>query len=125
MISYEVYKLLHLAALFGLLFVAGGAAVHAANRGDRSTNAVRGTVAALHGVWLLLTLVGGFGMLARLGVKHDWMFPGWLWGKLIVWVLFAFAMVLPYRYPQLAKPLLIVAPFLAALAGFLAIFKPF
>lgn len=125
MISYGVYKFLHLAAILALFLAVGGATVHAANRGLRSENAARGVLAALHGVSLLLILVGGFGMLARLGIKHDWLFPLWLWGKLVIWSLFAFAMILPYRRPRLAKPLILLAPLLGAIAAFLALFKPF
>ena len=125
MIGYETYKLIHLAAIFGLFIATGGAAIHAANGGLKKSNVARGAVAALHGVSLLLILTAGFGMLARLGVKHDWLFPPWLWGKLIVWVLFAFALALPYRSPKLAKPMLVLAPLLGAAAAFLALFKPF
>ena len=35
---------------------------------------------------LLVILIGGFGMLARLGFRHGANFPLWLWVKLAVWV---------------------------------------
>ncbi len=126
MISYATYKLIHLAAAFLLFAAIGGAAVvHAANGGTKKTNVARRLAAIVHGVALFLILLGGFGMLARLGVKHDWIFPPWLWGKLVIWALMAFALTLPYRKPALAKPLLVAIPLAGAIAAWLAIFKPF
>lgn len=125
MIGHEIYKLIHLLAIFALFTVAGGSAVHAANRGTRQNNLVRRAVAAVHGVALLLVLVGGFGMLARLGVKHDWLFPGWVWGKLVIWALFGLAIAIPYRRPEMAKSLLFLLPLVGGVAAFLALFKPF
>ena len=124
MIEYQTYKLIHLIAIFALFTAAGGAAVHAANRGYKQDNAARGAVAALHGLALLLVLVGGFGMLARLGMEHNWLFPGWVWGKLVIWVLFGFAITLPYRKPAMAKGLLFLLPLLGAVAAFFALYKP-
>lgn len=124
MISYAVYKLVHVAAILLLFTAVGGAIVHAANGGRKSDSAAGRLTAIVHGVALFFILLGGFGMLARLGVKHDWLFPPWLWGKLVIWVLLAFAVVLPYRKPALAKPLVLVIPLIGAIAAFLAIFKP-
>jgi len=125
MIGFETYKLIRLLAIFALFAAAGGATVHAANRGFKQDNAARGAVAALHGLALLFILVAGFGMLARLGLEHNWLFPGWVWGKLVIWVLFGFAISLPYRKPTMAKRLLFLLPLLGAIAAFLALFKPF
>jgi hypothetical protein len=124
MISYAVYKLIHVAAILVLFTAVGGVIVHAANGGRKGDNAAGRLTAIAHGVALFFILLGGFGMLARLGVKHDWLFPPWLWGKLLIWVLLAFAVALPYRKPGLAKLLLLVTPLVGALAAFLAIFKP-
>ena len=72
-----------------------------------------------------MAITGGFGMLARLSIKHDWLFPGWVWVKIVIWALFGLAITLPYRKPELAKPLLILLPLLGGVAAFMAIFKPF
>ncbi len=42
------------------------------------------TLAVTHGIGLLLVIVSGFGMLARLGVHS---FPSWVVGKLIIWII--------------------------------------
>jgi len=125
MISLTAYKIVHLLALFCLFTAVGGTAVHAANRGFKQDNAARAAIGALHGIALTLIIVSGFGMLARLGIKHDWLFPPWLWTKLIIWTLFIFGIALPYRRPGMAKILLFAAPLLGALAGFFALVKPF
>jgi hypothetical protein len=64
-------------------------------------------------------------MLAELDVVHDGLFPGWIWGKLVIWLLAAGLLTLPYRHPALARPLLFFLPVLGIAAASLAIFKPF
>jgi len=56
---------------------------------------------------------------------HGAGFPGWLWLKIVIWVLLAAAAALPYRRPSLAVPLLVAVPVLAGLAAWSAIYKPF
>jgi hypothetical protein len=68
-------------------------------------------------------LLGGFGLLARLGVVRG-VFPLWVWIKLTVWVVLSLAVMLPYRRPQLAKPLFFLYPILGAIAAWAAIYKP-
>lgn len=124
MISYATYKIVHLVGIM-LAFVAlGGMSLHAASDGTRQTSAARALVAAMHGVGAFLILLGGFGMLARLGVMHGAGFPGWLWAKIVIWVLVAAAVIVPYRRPELARPMLLVLPLLGGLAAYLAIYKP-
>ena len=82
-----------------------------------------GLVNALHGVGLLIILVSGFGMLARLGLNSG--FPLWIWIKLALWVVVGACAMVPKRAPQLTKPLLVILPVLGTLGGYLAIFKPF
>jgi hypothetical protein len=72
---------------------------------------------------VFLVLLGGFGMLARLGITHSG-FPGWIWVKLAVWAVVAAALFLPRRNPALAKPLLFALPVLGGLAAYMAIYKP-
>jgi hypothetical protein len=102
----------------------GGAAIHAANAGTRDASLTRRLVSASHGIALLLVLVGGFGMLARLGLAAHGL-PGWIWAKLVIWVTFAALIALPYRRPQLARAVFVTLPILAVVAGLLALTKPF
>jgi hypothetical protein len=42
--------------------------------------------------------------------------------KLAIWVLLAGAVALPYRYPALARPMLVLLPVLGAVAAWIGIF---
>lgn len=124
MFSHQFYNVVHIVGLLFLISALGGLAFHAANGGVRTGSRGRGLIMALHGIGALLILVGGFGMLARLGIMHGGGFPGWIWVKLGIWVVLGAAAVLPYRFPALAKPLLLLVPLLGGLAAYMAIYKP-
>ena len=118
--SYDTYKLLHLLGLFALFLALGGVYLHAATGGE-NRHPARGLVMAVHGVGALLVLLGGFGMLARLGVGG---MPGWVHPKLAIWVVLAGAVALPYRFRRLAPPSLLLLPLLGAAAAYIGIFHP-
>jgi uncharacterized membrane protein len=125
MLPYTFYKVLHIIGIVLLMSALGGVTVHVINGGTRQSNRIRGLVAGLHGLGALCILVGGFGMLARLGFKHGSMFPGWLLVKLAVWLLLAASLTIAYRRPGLARPLYVALPILGGLAAYMAIYKPF
>ncbi len=81
-------------------------------------------VAMLHGTGAFLMLLGGFGMLARLGFMHGANFPGWLWVKLLVWSVLVAALLVLRRRPHFAPALLLALPFLGGLAAYMAIYEP-
>ena len=122
--SYLTYKLMHFLGIFALLTALAATAMHAARGGTKADNPWRPALGATHGLAALLILTGGFGMLARMGAMHGAL-PAWVFVKLGIWVALAAAMALPYRRPSMAKPLLIVGPLLAVLAGATALYKPF
>ncbi|MDQ3699050.1 MAG: hypothetical protein M3373_13665 [Gemmatimonadota bacterium] len=124
MFSHQLYNVIHIVGIVLIMSALGGIALHSINGGTRQTNAARGLIASLHGVGVLLILIGGFGMLARIGLPHGGGFPAWLWVKIGVWGLLAASAFLPYRRPALAKPLLIALPVLGGLAAYMAIYKP-
>src|SRR5688500_9670542 len=76
MFSHQFYNVVHVVGIALLAAALGGMSLHAINGGTRRESRSRGLVAALHGTGALLVLVGGFGMLARLGVRHGASFPG-------------------------------------------------
>ena len=78
MISYHAYKLIHLTGVFLLLLSLGGQLV------VKESLTWRKHLKVGHGFGLLLILVAGFGLLARLGVSWPW--PVWICLKLIVWI---------------------------------------
>jgi len=124
MFSHQFYNVVHIVGIALLAAALGGMSLHAFNGGTRRESRARGLVAALHGTGALLVLVGGFGMLARLGFRHGASFPGWIWVKLAIWLVLGAAVLLPYRRPALARPLLFAIPVLAGLAAYMAIYKP-
>jgi uncharacterized membrane protein SirB2 len=103
----------------------GGAAVRAMTVAGGTDPSTRRLLAILHGTGAFLVLLGGFGMLARLGIMQGASFPGWMWVKLVVWVILAIALMIPRRRPALARPLLFALPVLGGLAAYMAIYKPF
>ena len=120
---YAAYKVLHVFSVLLTFTVLGGLALHAANGGNRESNAHRKLTGALHGIGLLMILVGGFGLLARLGVSGS--FPGWVWAKLALWLVVGAAAAVIKRSPALSKALLWLLPVLGGVGAWLAIYKPF
>jgi hypothetical protein len=121
-IPFMVYKAFHLVGIMLTVAALGGMAIHAANGGIRAQSLTRTLTTAAHGLGLLLILVAGFGMLARLGLQAS---SGWVVVKLGIWLLLAVAVLIPYRRPQFARALFLAVPLLAALAGIMALTKPF
>lgn len=125
MFSRNFYEILHIVGI-ALMFVAiGGVSIHAANGGTKSGSATRKMVGIGHGIGALLILVGGFGMLARMGMPQGGAFPTWLWVKIAIWVLLSAIVMLPYRKVELARPFFLLLPLLAGVAVYMAIYKPF
>ena len=107
-----------------MVFLAlGGAIVISISRGAHD-HLWRKPVFITHGVGLLLSLVGGFGLLARIGVMHG-AFPGWVIAKIGIWIFFAATAGVVMRWAASAKPLWVVAILLGGAAAFLAGYKPF
>jgi hypothetical protein len=121
---YPIYKLMHFFGIFLVLIALAITCFHVLRGGTRADNPMRKGIAATHGLGALLILVGGFGMLARLGIVQGGL-PGWIYGKLVIWLLLGLAIVIPYRAPSWARPLLWLLPILAVLAAYMALYKPF
>lgn len=115
--SLLFYKILHLLGLF-LLFAALGAATLRSRTETRG----RGLVAASHGIALLLLLVSGFGLLAKLGIDG---IPGWAWGKLVLWLLMGAWIAVARRLESAQALLWWALPLLGLVGAYLALYKPF
>ena len=121
---YNVYKLIHFLGIFAVMMVLAVACMHVLRGGTRADNPYRKLLGSAHGIAMFLILLGGFGMLARIGAMHGSL-PGWIYAKLAVWTLIAAAPALLYRGPRLAKATILAAPALALLAAAIALYKPF
>jgi hypothetical protein len=76
-----------------------------------------------HGLGLTLALVGGFGMAARLGMISG--LPGWVHGKIGLWVALGALPVLIKRMPQHRSLVWWGIPLVGFLAAYLGAYKPF
>lgn len=121
--SLAAYKVLHLLSAF-LLFAALGGLTLAAL--DRSGNAARSRklAAASHGIALILLLVTGFGALARLAISNPALWPGWVWAKVVLWLVLGAALMVR-RFPGAAALLWWLWPILGGVGAWLALYKPF
>jgi hypothetical protein len=91
----------------------GGVVLHTINGGTKLSNTFRKGVMITHGVGLLLLLVAGFGMLARLNIHG---FPLWVVLKLVIWLTLGAAVVLAYKKPEAGKILWFGLPALVIVA---------
>src|SRR6476659_8272466 len=102
--SYEFYRILHVIGIFGLMLSLGGMSIYMMSGGTRASFTARKLLGAIHGVSLLIILVTGFGLIARLGVG----FPGWAITKLFIWLVLGGLPGLIYKKPSLSKVLFFV-----------------
>jgi hypothetical protein len=116
--SLPAYKLIHVLSIM-LLFTALGGMLAGPPAG-----AGRKLAGVTHGIALVLILVSGFGAAAQLGYPNPGIWPGWLWLKAFIWLLFGGVIVLIRRVPRSATLLWWVLPILGGLAGYLALFRP-
>lgn len=122
MISYQIYKLIHILGILFLFTAFGGLALHVLGGGTKE-NAPRKLIASAHGIGMTLVLIGGFGMLARIGLLTS--LPGWALTKLGLWLVFGGALTFFYKKPNLAKVLWFGLPLLGTFAAYLALYKPY
>ena len=120
--SIEFYKLLHLVGILTVVISLGGMCLHVISGGTRNYSG-RKWAAMFHGIGLLITLVGGFGLLAKLGYMAA--IPGWAVAKIVIWVILGGLPALIYRRPQMAKAFWILILAFGGLNAWLAIYKPF
>lgn len=121
---YAVYKLTHLLGIFVLLITLALPFMHMLRGGTRADFPRRRTLALTHGAASFLVLLGGFGMLARLGIVQGGL-PNWILVKLTIWLVLSGALALALRTTAGARAVLVGAPLLALLAAGFAIYKPF
>lgn len=112
--SYSFYKWLHLISLFSLIMVLTTLAY--ASREKEKIRQKRVWMIA-HGLALLLTMISGFGMAAKLGIFHS--IPAWMWLKISIWFVLGTmtALVTRIHKPSLGMILVLILASLGALIG--------
>ncbi len=118
MIPYEAYKVIHILGNMFLLLSLGAYLMLSINKSPRG----RKLAAITHGISVLIILVAGFGLLARLGYfGAGW--PLWVWIKLCVWLILAVIIILIKKVPGLMPVLWFLIPALSGLAAYMAVYK--
>ena len=103
-----------------MVFLAyGGLIVRSATGSDNA--GIRRLGGITSGLGLLLTLVGGFGLLAKL--NYGW--PVWVIVKLVIWLILGAMIVLINRKPQLSQILWWTTILLGLVALLMVVLKPF
>ena len=107
------YQILHVAA--GFLLVGFTFQAFASPTPEK-----RKYVLMMSGIASLVMVVGGFGLLAKLGLK----FEGWVLVKIICWLVLSALAGYAFRRPMLAKALSLVAMLIVVLALYMVYAKP-
>src|SRR3972149_1801000 len=71
----------------------------------------------IHGISVLIILVAGFGLLARLGYLSVDPWPIWVWLKVTIWLILALIIILIKRMPELIPALWFLIPILGGPVG--------
>ncbi len=118
--SYLTYKILHILGVLLAFLALGGLTLNALSGGRGDEGRGRKLAGATHGLALLIILISGFGLLAKLGLG----FPTWAWAKLAIWLIIGAMLAFVRRMPQHATFFWFLIPALGACAAALALFKP-
>lgn len=117
--SPTVYKILHVFGFLMVFMALGGITLQTlVGGGDRR---VRKLTAIAHGLGLVIVLVSGFGLMAKLDYNYSGL---WFYLKVGIWVLAGAMIALIRRMPRQATLFWWGLPVLGALAAFLALYKP-
>ncbi len=118
--SYLAYKVLHIVGILAVFLALGGLAARSLDGSTDMGSRAAKLAGMTHGLALILVLVSGFGLIAKLGTG----FALWVWLKLAVWLVLGAMIALVRRMPQFASLLWFTIPLLGALAAYLALYKP-
>lgn len=133
--SFAFYKIIHFIGIITLFL--GFGLMLASQFSDKIANSVKSPKPMIiHGIGLLLILLGGFGMAAKAQFLGDagvadgsaasqGGFPGWFWAKFGVWVVFGALAALIKRLPGQSTLWLFVVIGLGTFAVYLGVAQPF
>lgn len=115
--SYQFYKLLHVLGIMLLFFGFGGVLIPHLS-GYNLTGKAKMMAFITHGIGMVLLIVAGFGLLAKLDLGG---IPNWVIIKIVVWFFLGIGIALAKRRPSIISLLILLA--LAMIAPYAAIFR--
>ncbi len=125
MIPYEIYKTLHITGVLFMVAALGAyAMLRAAKLDDEAMKPFKKMLSIVHGVALLIIIVGGFGTAARMGMLQAGL-PAWIIIKNVFWLVLGASLVALARAKDQGKVLFFVLPAVTAAAAAVAVYKPF
>ncbi|MFK7872919.1 MAG: hypothetical protein AB8C84_07070 [Oligoflexales bacterium] len=113
----EVYRFLHFSGLIAIFTSLGALGCWYAVGRSKTDDGFR-ALAMTHGFGMILALVGGFGMAARLGISSS----PWVILKTAMWFVLGGAMVMMRRINSLKSLGAVIA--LGTITVYFAVFKP-
>ncbi len=121
--SIAVYRVVHMIGLILLFQSLGATLYYVRNGGSVSENPSRKMLSIMHGTGLVLLLLGGFGMLAKLDLMSS--LPAWVWVKIVVWLAMGASLTMVKKNPESARIWWILTIVLGAIAATMGSLKPF
>jgi hypothetical protein len=120
MFSYQFYKFFHIA---GLTLLVSGLFLVLSHffQNPSPEKSLRKMGFLFHGLGLMLILVSGFGMAARLGLVSG--LPEWVYVKIAIWILAGALVALIKRKAEKIRLIVSLILGLVFAAGYVAIFK--
>ena len=116
--NLEFYKVVHIVAAFVLLSALGVLYTAYARKEHQFKH--RSLILSAHGLCLILIMISGFGMLAKLGIMSQ--LPMWVILKLLIWLAIGILPIFAKRFQRYAYSVWFLTLALAAFAVMLAIY---
>lgn len=117
-----IYYPIHFIGVFLLFLAIGGMCLYVRNGGSKEDNPSRKFLAIIHGISLVMVIIGGMGLMTAYQI-HKPSMPVWIYLKMAIWLFFGFSSLLIYKLPKLSTVFLIIFVLLGAFAGISAKFR--
>jgi uncharacterized membrane protein SirB2 len=121
-LRYALYYPTHFLGIFMTFMCIGAMCIYCKNGGSKEDNPSRKFLAIIHGIGLLLLIIGGMGLMKATGAAANG-FPTWILIKLCVWIIVGMSSMVIYKKPQFSTLWFFLYCSLGVFAGLTAKFK--